>query len=377
MHVMVEDLLWDSDEAFALGERLGDRDAWRYLVRLWAWALRTNRDDGIIKVGVPAWKLASECGFDGEPHQFVAALVETKWLQPRKGGGYRIRGWDLNTVYIRKRARDRDRMKKKREAERLAAEGLVQQEKVDSSTATQSRSRTADSDAVAATVPRPSRDSRGLSDPDPDPDLRKGRDAEHPPSQTVDAVQRVTSASLDKKPSSSRALLMTTPVGEPVEQEPSPTRVGHNGNTQDRGTESAGGLVGIGSVLQSLVGGGLPGGELPPPRDAEGYGPHDVDSVMRAVGFRGRWKQARGANGDPFPFGDEALQGPWHPDEVAQAIADARSESTSAGVSLFAWKLLTLRRQRDEVESVRAIFRAIEQHEAGAEAAAGAGNASR
>ena len=63
-HVAIETNLWDQDEAIELGESLGDPEAWRFLVRLWAWGIDSDRQSGIIRL--PAKRLAQICNFNGD-----------------------------------------------------------------------------------------------------------------------------------------------------------------------------------------------------------------------------------------------------------------------------------------------------------------------
>jgi hypothetical protein len=118
-HVAVETNLWDTDEAIALGEKLEDPDAWRFVVRLWAWGLDNDRVTGRIKL--PPWRVAQICNFRGEPGHFFDALVDTKWLVEKPDGTHYMRGWSRMKRFFRekkrlrvKQKRYRDRMRKQR-----------------------------------------------------------------------------------------------------------------------------------------------------------------------------------------------------------------------------------------------------------------------
>jgi hypothetical protein len=113
--------LFDSDEAVEFGEIIGDPDAWRYLVRLWAWGIDKDREDGVVNL--PAWKIARVVDFPGDPDLLWRGLTTPlglegrPWLQALDGGGHYMRGWEAkNGRYFREKNRLRNyRQKKKNE----------------------------------------------------------------------------------------------------------------------------------------------------------------------------------------------------------------------------------------------------------------------
>ena len=97
-----------------LGELSGDRDAWRFVIRLWGWGLDNDRVNGILHV--PAWKIAEASGYQGDPEKWVEWLKTSKLLVPKRGGLY-MSGWSRMRRFFKERKRLRDYRKKKKAAE--------------------------------------------------------------------------------------------------------------------------------------------------------------------------------------------------------------------------------------------------------------------
>lgn len=101
-----------------LAKLLDDRAAWRYVVTLWVWAAK-HAEDGVL----PAEDvdiIAEECGWTGEPSEFIDALVSAGWID-RDGELLVVHDWDefQGTLVERRR---RDRLRKRRERKRRRAE---------------------------------------------------------------------------------------------------------------------------------------------------------------------------------------------------------------------------------------------------------------
>lgn len=78
--------LFNQDETIHLGALLGDDDAWRYLIKLWAWGV--GRGSGAsVPASVPQGilrlsrqRLAEVVGYRGDPGDFFDAMVKSGWL---------------------------------------------------------------------------------------------------------------------------------------------------------------------------------------------------------------------------------------------------------------------------------------------------------
>lgn len=112
-HVAIDTNLWDTEDACALGDALRDRDAWRFLVRIWAWGIDSDCSTG--RIVVDAERLKSIAGFVGDADEFLRALIDTGWLKPTEPRGYRMRGWDRNKRFFEKKKQARARQKAYRE----------------------------------------------------------------------------------------------------------------------------------------------------------------------------------------------------------------------------------------------------------------------
>ena len=131
-HVPVETNFWDSPEAVRLGEILGDRDAWRHVVRLWAWALGADIESGVLCF--PAWKIAESARFIGDAELFVNGLKSSGLLVERRGGLY-MAGWSRMRKFFQEKKRLRDYRRRKKDDDAY-------------STRTRTRTRTRTSDVL-------------------------------------------------------------------------------------------------------------------------------------------------------------------------------------------------------------------------------------
>lgn len=108
-----------------LAKLLDDRSAWRYVVTLWVWAAK-HAEDGVL----PAEDvdiIAEECGWTGEPSEFIDALVSAGWID-RDGELLVVHDWDEfqgTLVERRRRDRQRKRLERKRRREELGGEPSI------------------------------------------------------------------------------------------------------------------------------------------------------------------------------------------------------------------------------------------------------------
>lgn len=89
--ICIDTNLWDTPRAIKLEKTLGEPDAWRYLVRLWAWGIDSDCESGIVEL-TPR-RLAQVAGFVGDPVFFINALVLSKFLQQTPTGAFYMCGW--------------------------------------------------------------------------------------------------------------------------------------------------------------------------------------------------------------------------------------------------------------------------------------------
>lgn len=113
-HVMVDVGFIGSDEAEEFCTALGeDQQACWYLIRLWAWGIMHDREDGTIPraIAVSPIRIAQIVGYLGDPDRLHAALTSPMgsggkaWIQERNDGRWYMRGWSRTGRYFRERKR--------------------------------------------------------------------------------------------------------------------------------------------------------------------------------------------------------------------------------------------------------------------------------
>ena len=91
----------DSEQAIRLARRLGERHAWSYTVRLWAWGIDQNRENGVLHFD--SKRISEIATWRGDADEFVAAMVEVGLLVKLDDGGYYMAGWSRNKPYFTKK----------------------------------------------------------------------------------------------------------------------------------------------------------------------------------------------------------------------------------------------------------------------------------
>lgn len=107
-HVLVDASLHERSEVNRLRKRLQLAEAEIYVIRLWAWGIRTDCRDG--RVEMDPLQLASITMWRGEPGLLFDALLECGFLVPipEEPGFHYMRGWSRNQRFFeRKEKRNR------------------------------------------------------------------------------------------------------------------------------------------------------------------------------------------------------------------------------------------------------------------------------
>lgn len=125
LFVQVETNLWDTDEARLLGDELNDPDAWRFVIRLWAWGIESGLEHGICRL--PPRRIKEICGYKGRANRLFFALKASNFLQEiseknplwddkldRKQPGCYMRGWSRVQKFFKERRKDRERKRETR-----------------------------------------------------------------------------------------------------------------------------------------------------------------------------------------------------------------------------------------------------------------------
>lgn len=111
MNIFVDVNHTESDQSFRLCRLLGNDLAEVLPIRLWAWAIKTERSDGTF-VATEA-QLAAIVRWTGESESLSRAMIECGFLE-RIGDTFRIKGWDRNKQYFKERKRLQNRYKTKK-----------------------------------------------------------------------------------------------------------------------------------------------------------------------------------------------------------------------------------------------------------------------
>lgn len=104
-----------------LAKLLDDRAAWRYVVTLWVWAAK-HAEDGVLPpedVDI----IAEECGWAGEPSEFIDVLVSAGWID-RDGELLVVHDWDeFQGTLVERRLKNRRRKRLERKRRRAQLDG--------------------------------------------------------------------------------------------------------------------------------------------------------------------------------------------------------------------------------------------------------------
>ena len=120
MNVLVDALLPSSDEAIALCQELNEPFADAIPMRLWAWALLTEKQTGLLPRNSRVIAAAVRWVESGanSADKLVAALISTGFLREVTEDGadyWYMCGWDRNAKYFKERNRLREKNRKKRQ----------------------------------------------------------------------------------------------------------------------------------------------------------------------------------------------------------------------------------------------------------------------
>ncbi len=121
MNVLVDVNYLESDQAFRLRAVLGNACAELYPIRLWGWALMTDRVSG--RFVADAKQIANIVKFDQDPQIILRAFLDCGIIEnTEKADEFRIRGWRLN----KKLFKERDRLRKFRAYQKRTRTKVVQ-----------------------------------------------------------------------------------------------------------------------------------------------------------------------------------------------------------------------------------------------------------
>lgn len=131
--VCIDTNIWDTPRAIKLEKTLGEADAWRFLVRLWAWGIDSDCESGIVEL-TPR-RISQVSGFGGDPVFFVNALVACNFLKQTETGSFYMCGWlEKYKRYFSEKVRlkqvDSDRKERRRiESERKKSYASVRKQR--------------------------------------------------------------------------------------------------------------------------------------------------------------------------------------------------------------------------------------------------------
>lgn len=178
-HVAVDTNFPDSDAAVELGRRLSLRLAWCHVVRLWAWGIDQDLQDGVLHID--AERMAEVSSFRGDAKLYLDSLVAVGLLVPRGDDSYYMSGWSRNAEYFQKK----NRMRKYRQRKRAEmSDASNQAATADDTSSVTSQVTSPEASPEASRVPRspsPSPSPSHRIDHDPSPELKAGIEqvAEH------------------------------------------------------------------------------------------------------------------------------------------------------------------------------------------------------
>lgn len=102
----------DSPQAVKLCETLHERHAWCHALRLWAWGIDQDREDGVLHLDEQ--RIAEIASYRGKPSVFVQAMLDANLLRRLDDGSYYMCGWSRTSEYFKKKKRMRDYRSEKR-----------------------------------------------------------------------------------------------------------------------------------------------------------------------------------------------------------------------------------------------------------------------